>query len=58
MAIIISCQVSIKSEYYQNRSQHYREKFLYSANIKTQLSHIIYTGQSCSFLTSDAIMGV
>jgi hypothetical protein len=30
---------------------------LYSTNIETQLSHIIYTGQTC-FLTSAAIMGV
>jgi hypothetical protein len=31
---------------------------LYGTNIKTQFSHIIYTGWSCSFLTSAAIMGV
>jgi hypothetical protein len=31
---------------------------LYSTNIKTQLSHIIYTGRSCSFLTSAALIGV
>jgi hypothetical protein len=30
---------------------------LYSINIKTQLSHIIHTGWSCSFLTSAAVMG-
>jgi hypothetical protein len=32
--------------------------FLYSTNIKTQISYINYTGRSCSFLTSAAIMGV
>jgi hypothetical protein len=30
---------------------------LYGTNIKTQFSHIIYIGRSCSFLTSAAIMG-
>jgi hypothetical protein len=32
--------------------------YLYGTNTKTQFSHINYTGQSCSFLTSAAIMGV
>jgi hypothetical protein len=31
---------------------------LYGTNIKTQFSHIIYIGGSCSFLTSAAIIGV
>jgi hypothetical protein len=31
---------------------------LYGTNIKTQFSQLIYTGQSCSFFTSAAIMGV
>jgi hypothetical protein len=32
--------------------------FLYRTNVKTQLARKMYTGQSCSFLTSNAIMGV
>jgi hypothetical protein len=43
----------LKSECYQNRSHH----SLYGTNIETQFSHIMYTGQGCSFLTSDVIMG-
>jgi hypothetical protein len=31
---------------------------LHGTNIKTQFSHIIYTGWSCSFLTSALMMGV
>jgi hypothetical protein len=31
---------------------------LYGTNIKTQFSHIIYPGRSCSFLISAAIMKV
>jgi hypothetical protein len=31
---------------------------LYSTNIKIQISHIIHTARSCSFLTSAAIMEV
>jgi hypothetical protein len=31
---------------------------LYGTNIKTKFSHIIYTGQNCSFLTSAAVMAV
>jgi hypothetical protein len=31
---------------------------LCGTNIKTQFSHVIYTGRSCSFLTSAVITGV
>jgi hypothetical protein len=31
---------------------------MYGTNIKTYFSHIINTGESCSFLTSGAIMAV
>jgi hypothetical protein len=31
---------------------------LYFANLRTQLSHVVYTGWNCSFLTSTTIMGV
>jgi hypothetical protein len=31
---------------------------LHGTNIKPQFSHLIYTGRSCSFLTSAAITGV
>jgi hypothetical protein len=30
---------------------------LYGTNIKTKCSHVLYTGRSCSFLTSAAIIG-
>jgi hypothetical protein len=30
---------------------------VYGSDIKTQFSHILYTGESCSFLISAAIMG-
>jgi hypothetical protein len=50
--------VSIKSGYNQIISHQKETNSLYSTNIKTQLSNIIYTEWSCSFITSASITEV
>jgi hypothetical protein len=46
-------------EYYQNRSHHWRDKFsVWYQHKKHKFSHSVYTGCSCSYLTSAVIMEV
>jgi hypothetical protein len=53
MAIVVKNQSTIRIEVITEETNS-----LYSTNIKTQLSLIIYTGQSCSFVSSAVIIGV
>jgi hypothetical protein len=45
-------------QYYQNRGHYYRNKFSVWYQYKTQFSHLIYTGGSCSVFTSAVITEV